>query len=311
MVLCPHAPWYNEHIERAKQERRQAERRWVKSKLEIDKQILKCKQHVVNDLCKKAKTAYYNYTKLMSVQTTQKLYFGSQIPYSNAKNLTSNNVLPSHTSTKDLANSFGKFFDNKIAKIRCNMNGKKERTIANTCKIPNFGTFSDISESKLCKIISSGNSKFCALDPLPTSLVKVLLPALLPAIHTIVNRSLGESYMPDALKEAIVKPLLKKPSLDKEIYKNYRPVSNLPYIGKVIEHVVIEEIENHLSTYQLHEPLQSAYTHNHSTETALVKVTNDILCALDNRQCVYLVLLDLSAAFDTIDHKVFLRRIMV
>ena len=115
--------------------------------------------------------------------------------------------------------------------------------------------------------------------------------------------------MPNALKEAIVKPLLKKPSLEREIYKNYyRLVSNLPYIGKVIEHVVIEQIENHLSTYQLDEPLQSAYTPNHSTKTALVKVTNDILCALDNRQCVYLVLLDLSVVFDTIHHKVFISR---
>ena len=73
--------------------------------------------------------------------------------------------------------------------------------------------------------------------------------------------------------------------------------------------MVIDQIEDHLSTHHLHEPLQLAYTPNHSTETALVKVTNDILCALDNRQCVYLVLRDLSAAFDTIDHSVFLSRL--
>ena len=115
--------------------------------------------------------------------------------------------------------------------------------------------------------------------------------------------------MPNALKEAIVKPLLKKPTLDHENLKNYRPVSNLPYIGKLIEKVAIDQINIHLSKYHLHEPLQSAYTPNHSTETAVVKVTNDILRALDCRQCVYLVLLDLSAAFDTIDHKVFLRRL--
>ena len=86
-------------------------------------------------------------------------------------------------------------------------------------------------------------------------------------------------------------------------------MSNLPYIGKLIEQVAIDQIDKHLSQNNLHEPLQSAYTPNHSTETAVVKVTNDILRALDSRQCVYLVLLDLSAAFDTIDHKVFLRRL--
>lgn len=115
--------------------------------------------------------------------------------------------------------------------------------------------------------------------------------------------------MPDPLKQAIVKPLIKKSTLDKENLKNYRPVSNLPYIGKIIEKVAVNQIEQHLSSNNLHEPLQSAYQANHSTETALLKVTDDILQALDKRQCVYLVLLDLSAAFDTIDHDVFLDRL--
>ena len=77
--------------------------------------------------------------------------------------------------------------------------------------------------------------------------------------------------MPTALKEAIVKPLLKKPSLDKEDFKNYRPVSNLAFLGKVIEKAAIQQIDQHISNNNLHEPLQSAYTKNHSTETALSK----------------------------------------
>ena len=115
--------------------------------------------------------------------------------------------------------------------------------------------------------------------------------------------------MPCTLKGAIVKPLLKKPSLDKENFKNYRPVSNLAYLGKLIEGVVINQIDDHLSKFGLHEPLQSAYTPNHSTETAVLKVANDVHLALDSGQCVYLVLLDLSAAFDTIDHEVYLSRL--
>ena len=115
--------------------------------------------------------------------------------------------------------------------------------------------------------------------------------------------------MPTSLKHAVVTPLLKKSSLDNENLKNYRPVSNLPYLGKCIEKVAIKQMEDHLSENNLHEPLQSAYKTYHSTETALVKVTNDILLALDKRQCVYLVLLDLSAAFDTIDHQVFLTQL--
>jgi len=115
--------------------------------------------------------------------------------------------------------------------------------------------------------------------------------------------------LPQVLKQAIVKPLIKKSTLDKENLKNFRPVSNLPYIGKLIERIAVTQIDKHMSAYNLHEPLQSAYSTNHSTETALVKVTNDVLMALDDRKCVYLVLLDLSAAFDTIDHQVFLARL--
>ena len=144
---------------------------------------------------------------------------------------------------------------------------------------------------------------------MPTSVVKQILPTLLPTIHNIVNRSLREQNMPPILKQAIVKPLLKNSELDKEDLKSFRPVSNLPNIGKLIEKGVIDQIDEHLKTNQLHEPLQSAYTEHHSTETAVTKVANDILRALDNRQCVYLVLLDLSAAFDTIDHEVFLSRL--
>ena len=127
-------------------------------------------------------------------------------------------------------------------------------------------------QKKKSAIIQKCSSASCELDPMPTSLVKNLLPTLLPIIHEIVNKSLAEKKMPTALKEAIVKPLLKKPSLDKEDFKNYRPVSNLAFHGKVIEKAAryIQQIDQHISNNNLHEPLQSAYTKNHSTETALL-----------------------------------------
>ena len=108
---------------------------------------------------------------------------------------------------------------------------------------------------------------------------------------------------------ATVTPLLKKPSLDSENMKNYRPVSNLAYVGKLVEKVVVSQIDAHMTVNNLHEPLQSAYRANHSVETALLRVSNDLLLAIDGKKCVFLTLLDLSAAFDTIDHSVFLTRI--
>ena len=103
--------------------------------------------------------------------------------------------------------------------------------------------------------------------------------------------------------------LLKKSTLNLEVMKNYRPVSNLPFVSKVLERVVLRRLLNHLDVTNQHEPHQSAYCPLHSTETALVRVYNDILLSLDQQKAVSLVLLDLSAAFDTIDHKILLDRL--
>ena len=101
---------------------------------------------------------------------------------------------------------------------------------------------------------------------------------------------------------AIVRPLLKKHNLDPEELRNYRPVSNLHFISKIIENIVAERLEEHLNSFSLYDPLQSAYRSGHSTETAIVKLSIDIVSNLDRGHCVILASLDLSAAFDTVDH---------
>ena len=94
--------------------------------------------------------------------------------------------------------------------------------------------------------------------------------------------SLVESSVPSTFKKAIVRPLLKKTSLDKEVLENYHPVSNLPFISKVVERVVATRIESYVMLNSLHDDIQSAYRTGHSTETALLRVHHDITYALDN-----------------------------
>jgi hypothetical protein len=113
------------------------------------------------------------------------------------------------------------------------------------------------------------------MDPVPTWLLKDCLDSLLPIITRIVNQSLTESEMPSNLKQSIVVPLLKKPKLDPEVLKNYRPVSNLTFVSKLIEKVVANRLIDHMKKNDLQEPLQSAYRQFHSTETALLRVQND------------------------------------
>ena len=112
--------------------------------------------------------------------------------------------------------------------------------------------------------------------------------------------------MPSHLKGAHVRPLIKKPSLDKDILNNYRPVSTLPYLSKKIERAVDARLSAHISEYNLCEYNKSAYKPNHSVETVLVCVRDDIMRKTDNQNIVIMLLLDMSAAFDTVNHDVVL-----
>ena len=113
---------------------------------------------------------------------------------------------------------------------------------------------------------------------------------------------------PRTLRQAVVTPLIKKPTLNPDLLKNYRPVSNLPTLGKIIEYPAVSRLKNHLQVNNLTETYQSAYKSSHSTETALLRVKHDVLKELDKGKSVMLVLLDLSSAFDTIDHHILIER---
>lgn len=126
---------------------------------------------------------------------------------------------------------------------------------------------------------------------------------------TIVNSSLASGVFPKALIEGIIRPSFKKQSLDPEVLSNYRPVTNIPYVSKILERVVASQLMSYLLGNDLLAKFQSAYRNFYSTETCLVRVTNDILRAIDRRQEVVLVLLDLSSAFDTIDHTILIERL--
>ena len=104
-------------------------------------------------------------------------------------------------------------------------------------------------------------------------------------------------------------PSSKNPSLDQYILKNYRPISNLPFLSKILEKVVLHKPLAHLQENNLCSPFQSAYRAGHSSETALLRVVNDLLNAMDEGKISVLLLLDLSAAFDTIDHQILFSRL--
>ena len=148
-------------------------------------------------------------------------------------------------------------------------------------------------------------TKLCELDTIPTKLLKKVLKHCMPTLTKIINLSLNTGEFHDGWKSAIVRPLIK--SLSKGTIKtNYRPVSNLSFISKIVEKCTLEQFTWHCNKYDLLPSYHSAYRKFHGCETSLVKLVNDLLWAMENKQVTSVVILDLTAAFDTIDHELIL-----
>ena len=214
------------------------------------------------------------------------------------------NPLPEGKSNVELAEEFADFFLNKILTIRKQFEDISPY-MSTTKDILILRKFAPMSEKEVREIIMSMKSKCCELDALPTSLLKRMIDVCLPSIMKIVNLSLEMGQFTYQWKVAIVRPLLKKLGLDL-IKKNYRPVSNLSFLSKVIEKAMLKQFNEHCDNYGLLPDYQSAYRSNYSCETSLLKLTNDILWNMENKQVTALVMMDLSAMFDTIDHELLL-----
>ena len=121
--------------------------------------------------------------------------------------------------------------------------------------------------------------------------------------------SLRDGVFPDFFKHAAVLPIIKKPNLDANIPSSFRPVSLLPFLSKILEKIIAGRLREHMTLCNVDEILQSGFKSLHSTETALLKVSNDLRRSADNNKCSILLNLDLSAAFDTLDPDILFQRL--
>ena len=216
-------------------------------------------------------------------------------------------ALPEHDDPTKLANEYGTFFLKKIVIIKENLDKfqVQEPRLAPVTPKENLENFSSLSIGEVCKIVRESSNASCRLDPVPTWLVKSCLNVLAPSITEMVDLSLLSGCVPENWKTTVVIPLLKKPGLDL-VYKNFRPVSNLPFVFKVVEKAALQQLLVHCEKNAPLPKFQSGFRKYYLTETALLKVQNDILMSMDNKEVTLLILLDLSAAFDTIEHSILL-----
>jgi hypothetical protein len=298
IVRKTRAKWFSADLLYERQSLRSLERRWLKSKLTVDKLTFDKAKLDYKNHCNELKSEYYK-LKIDEAENVFKV-----VDEISGEKAISANILPDSVTPE----MFAEFFVEKIDKIRTGLNCHTdivELLSADT----KFESFQVLSVDDVKKIVCEMKNKSCALDPMPTYWVKKYLSELSPILTRIVNTSLQEGVFPLNCKNALVKPLIKKPEMDRNVLKNYRPVSNCSFVDKLLEKCAYIQINKYLSQNSLYGKYQSAYRETHSCETALLRVHNDLMLALDMRKDVILIMLDLSAAFDTIDHNVLLQRL--
>ena len=267
------------------------------------------RRHVANIITQAQRSFYIeklleNRTNLKEIFTITNKLLGSN---------DSSPLTPSEDPAR-LAQEFSDFFQDKINSIMLQLKPTTDCPIGNRYIEDGFLTqyhmdeFNEVREEEVLKLLTTAPAKSCELDPFPSKhLVRHHLEVV-PFITQIDNASLTHGEFTSELKTALVHPLLKKPGIDC-IFRNYRPISNLPFLSKLIERIVCNQITQYTGTTGMAGKFQSAYRAFHSTETALIKVKDDILRAIDNQRITCLILLDLSAAFDTVSHLLLLNRL--
>jgi len=293
----PVSPWFDTECHLAKVKTRKLEKKYRSHKTPANESSWRSQFRLQRQMFQNKFRDYWNFT----IETNAG---NSKMLWSKLRCLLEQ---PTHDSATDhSANDFAMFFAEKTEKIRQSTNSASDPVIDRR-DVPAFlSDFRPVTSAEVLSLIHNLPPKQCCLDPVPTWLLKRICTFIAPVIAAMCSASITQQFMPACHKKAIVHPLLKKPTLDQSDLSSFRPISNLSFVSKILERLINNRLTEFMDKYSLLPKTQSAYREHHSTETALVRVHNDIVTAIDQGDVCALVLLDLSAAFDTVDHSILL-----
>lgn len=296
------APWYDGECRELGRKCRRAERKYRMHYRRVEKEfwidLLKQKNRcfrekkenywkkLVNDNNKNPKRIWKILNKILCRESTANV----NVPHS--------------------ANDFAGFFVNKVEIIKNNISVVGEHSIKCRANVKiKFCNFLPVSPSEVKAVVIESPSTFCMIDCIPANIFKQYIDYFLLFFTGLLNLCLTTGTFPAAYRHAIVVPLLKQPSLDMNDLKNFRPVSNLTFVSKVVERIVLKQFLKYLNDNDFLPINQSGFRRYHSTETALLRVLSGLFEASDHNQVSLLALLDMSAAFDCVNHDILLSRL--
>ena len=307
ITLCASSPWYNTRCKQAKTRCRRFERRYRKRPSATSSEAYFTALRELNATLLSSKTEYYTRVFEELQDNPRKLYATVAI----LKGKSPNRLLPdlARTNPLELATKFNNFLFDKIMNIRTYLDTLPTSSMGPTLAphLHPLSEFSPISLGELDGIISRVNLTHCPLDPI--NFRKVQPDFLKVNFLKIINQTFESRTFPTSERKGIIYPLLKSHDLDVNVLANYRPITNVSYLSKLIENAIYEQLYTHVSTNKLLPDMQSAYRKHHSTESALTRMYSDIITNMDNHLHTIVISLDLSSAFDSIDHGILLEEL--
>ena len=217
--------------------------------------------------------------------------------------------MPTIYASADFPSLFIKHFTKKVEKLRANIASEHvTSTLVTGTTAATFSSFEKVSQLTVKECILNSAPKSCELVHIPSKLLIECLDSILPSLTDLFNSSLTSGIFPQCFKSALVTPILKKRCLDHNDLNNYRPVSSLCFIAKILEKLISSQVSSNLNSHNLFNTYQSACRPGNSTETTLPNVVNDLFLSLYKGNISVLALLDFSSEIDTIDHPILVHR---
>ena len=308
ILIKAESPWYNHTIASLRRQRRRAERQWRRLGTDSSRSEFVTARRAVVSRVEERKVEFYQ-NKWTSCGGDQRKVASLICTLMRGQEPA---TLPTSCSDDQLASEFMEFFQSKIIRIRDELDNEPNRNnyiLAPTIRSPPlemFYVFHPVDEQNIRECIRRLNKTYCQSDPIHISKIAGAYEAAVPFLCQLVNQYFADCIFVESEKLALLRSQLKKAGLDIEDKKNYRPISNLTFLSKVVERIMFDQLYTFMERAGILTKYQSAYRELHSTETALCKIHNDLVAATCSGRTSLLVLLDLSAAFDTIDHDLLL-----
>ncbi|XP_061469317.1 uncharacterized protein LOC133378496 isoform X1 [Rhineura floridana] len=302
------APWFSKELADMKRIYRGLEHRWLKTRSLFDQRQARnfLKHYMTSRLT--AQRAFFSAAILSADNRPKELFRVVK------SLLNQDQHKPNLDHSASRCQELATYFSTKIAQIRSNLDSNNiisdimTPTIVIDCS-PTLDSFQLVHPADIDNLLEGMRPTTCPLDPCPSWIIEQSRMGLANQICEVINASLQQGHLPGSLKEAIIIPLLKKPSLNPSCLNNFHPVSNLPFLSKIIERVVASQLQSFLELTDYYDSFQSGFRPGNGTETVLVALVDDLRKELDRGRMSLLVLLDLSAAFDMIDHDILLGRL--